>query len=186
MMRGLRPDRNPLRRWTDKAEAALVAVLLAAFLAGAPAAMLTAGHWAYAAGLHTQQAERTDWRQVPAVLLQDAPQRIDTADGAVALPVPAQWTAPNGLTRIGMVFADGPAGATVTIWINAHGQPVGSPLSPGQVTCRAALSAVGAGIGLAVVLLIAWALSRGALHRRRLAAWESEWQVTGPRWTSRR
>jgi len=34
--RGLWPDRNPLRRTSDRAEAAMVAVLIAAFLIGAP------------------------------------------------------------------------------------------------------------------------------------------------------
>jgi hypothetical protein len=48
-----------------------------------------------------------------------------------------------------------------------------------------AVGAVAAGLaGLA--LLSVYALCRLALDRRRLAAWESAWDRTGPRWTTRR
>ena len=43
-LRGLWPDRNPLRRTIDRAEAALVAGLAVAFLAGVPLAAVAAGH----------------------------------------------------------------------------------------------------------------------------------------------
>ncbi len=58
LARGLRPDRNRLRRATDRAEAAVLAGLAAAFLVGAPAAAMTAGHLAAAAGLRAEQAGR--------------------------------------------------------------------------------------------------------------------------------
>src|SRR5271157_4195058 len=45
-------------------------------------------------------------------------------------------------------------------------------------------AAVGGGAGIA--LLISYALCRLALNRRRLAAWESAWSLTGPRWTTHR
>ena len=40
--------------------------------------------------------------------------------------------------------------------------------------------------GAAVALLICYVLCRLVLDRRRLAAWESAWSLTGPRWTTRR
>ena len=40
--------------------------------------------------------------------------------------------------------------------------------------------------GAVVALLICYVLCRLALDRRRLAAWESAWSLTGPRWTTRR
>jgi hypothetical protein len=46
--------------------------------------------------------------------------------------------------------------------------------------------AIGALIIMAVALLICYWLARLVLDRRRLAAWTSEWSLTGPRWTSRR
>ena len=43
----------------------------------------------------------------------------------------------------------------------------------------------GAVAALAVVFLIfAW-LTRWALDRRRLAAWDAEWLANGPQWTRR-
>ena len=52
------------------------------------------------------------------------------------------------------------------------------------VNALAAGAAVAAGAGIA--LIISYALCRLALDRRRLAAWESAWSLTGPRWTTRR
>jgi hypothetical protein len=43
LWRELRPDRNPLRRASDRAEAALAAGLLTALLIGVPAAAVLAG-----------------------------------------------------------------------------------------------------------------------------------------------
>ena len=48
LLRGRRLDRNPLRRRSDRAETAVLGVLLAAFLAGAPFAAQAAGSWTYA------------------------------------------------------------------------------------------------------------------------------------------
>jgi len=49
-VRGWWPDRNPLRRRCDRAEAALVTVLVAVFLAGAPLLALSAGRQAHDGG----------------------------------------------------------------------------------------------------------------------------------------
>ena len=40
--------------------------------------------------------------------------------------------------------------------------------------------------GAAMTLLACYGLCRLVLDRRRLAAWESAWSLTGPRWTTRR
>ena len=44
-IRWLWPDRNPLRRRCDRAEAVIMMALTAAFLAGAPLLLLGAGPW---------------------------------------------------------------------------------------------------------------------------------------------
>jgi hypothetical protein len=51
---------------------------------------------------------------------------------------------------------------------------------------NALLAAVAAAAAAAAGLLCPYGLCRLALDRRRLAAWESAWALTGPRWTSRR
>jgi hypothetical protein len=37
----------------------------------------------------------------------------------------------------------------------------------------------------AALIIIGW-LTRRALDRRRMAAWDADWLATGPRWTPRR
>ena len=51
---------------------------------------------------------------------------------------------------------------------------------------NALAEAAAAAGGAAVALLICYTLCRLALDRRRLAAWESAWSLTEPRWTTRR
>jgi hypothetical protein len=49
----------------------------------------------------------------------------------------------------------------------------------------AAILAFAASCGAGIVLAACYWLSRLVLDRRRLAAWDSDWGLTGPRWTSR-
>ncbi len=187
LARGLWPDHNPLRRAADRAEAALVGLIAVAFLAGSPAAAFAAWHWAYAAGKHVERLERADRHKVPAVLLQRVPVPSYTPYGAVTPPVRARWTAPDGTRMTGLVNAvAGGAGTKITLWTDESGHPVSAPLPQGQVVHQAALGAAAGPVVLGVVLFIAWALARGALNRRRLAAWDADWRATGPIWTSRR
>ena len=50
VLRGLWPDRNPLRRTTDRVETCLLAGLFVAAAAGAPFAAQAASHAEYASG----------------------------------------------------------------------------------------------------------------------------------------
>jgi len=86
-VRGLWPDRNPLRRTVDWVEAIIAGGLVVAFLAGAPLAAIAAGHAVYSAASRTAHAQQATWRQVPAVL-----------------------TAPDGTRHVGTVL--GPPGTT--------------------------------------------------------------------------
>ena len=78
------------------------------------------------------------------------------------------------------------AGARIPVWLDRSGQPVAPPA--GQVAMIVNALAVGAAAagGAAIALLISGRRRRLALDRRRLAAWESAWSLTGPRWTTRR
>ena len=109
-LRGLWPDHNPLRRTCDRAEAAMVAGLIAAFLIAAPVAGLIAGQWAYRASLHAGHAQQAAHHRVTAVLLASAPAAVPTGDGKQAWPrVPARWAVPGGAPRTGALPA--PPGA---------------------------------------------------------------------------
>ena len=57
LARALGLDRNPLRRASDRTEAWIRAGLLAAFLTAAPIAAISAGGWAYHAGISPAQGQ---------------------------------------------------------------------------------------------------------------------------------
>jgi hypothetical protein len=185
----MRPDRNPLRRLADRVEAAVIGGLIVAFAVCAPFAGMAAGHWAYRTAHRIQQVQDASWHRVPAVLLKGVPQGIQDPYGTSDLAqVPARWTAPDGSRRTGPVTAAGgaAAGTVVAVWTDSTGTPTGPPLKPGQVKDRAELAGVGAVFVLALMLIAGGMLARGSLNRVRLAAWGSEWDATGPHWTSQR
>jgi len=183
------PDHNPLRRTSDRVEAAICAAALVLFLAGAPLLALFAWHWADAAALHVQQRQQATWHRVTAVLLADARPMVDIGYGGVAgSEVKASWTAPDGAPRTGDVPAPATAraGSTVRIWVDESGAQTGPPLRSQQATGQAVLASVLAPFVLGTVLLCAASLAVYLLDRRRLAAWAADWRVTGPRWNSHR
>ena len=180
-LRGRRIDHNPLRRGSDRAQTAMLGLLLAAFLAGAPFAGHAAGGWVHATSARQAQAQM---HEVQATLLEAAP-----LAGPYAVPdVDVRWLASDGRVHTGRIFVrEGvAAGGTVTAWINQTGQPAGPPLQHGQIVHRVQL-AVGCAVGgLAVTLIVFGWLIRYFLDRRRMAAWDADWLAYGPRWTSRR
>ena len=185
-VRGLWPDRNPLRRTIDRAEAAVAGGLVIVFLAGAPLAAVAAGHAAYSIGSRTAHAQQAAWRQVPAVLLATAP-----AAGfhQFQVTVPARWTAPDGTPHTGTILSTphAEAGTAVMVWVDAAGQPTsGPPLQLSQVRSQAALATVFTPLAVGFVLLCAGLTIHAWLGRRRLASWDTDWRVTEPHWTTGR
>jgi hypothetical protein len=181
--RGWRPDRNPLRRRSDRAETLVLGVLVAACLAGAPLAAHAAASWTYATSAREAHAQQAALRQVPATLLELAlPEGLYNAEAS------ARWRAPDGHLITGQVPAPvgSVAGSTVMVWTNQAGQLTAAPLSASQVARRADLSEVLAVAGLAVMLIVVGRLVHWALNRRRLAAWDADWLANGPRWSQRR
>jgi hypothetical protein len=163
----------------------MLSLLLVAFLAGAPFVAHAAGSWTYAASAREARAQQADLRQVPATMLQAAAPWNISADGSEAN---ARWKAPDGQARTGQVFvpSGAPAGSTVMVWVDQAGQLTDSPLQGSQITGRAHLSEALAVAVLAIILITVGWLGRRTLDKRRLAAWDADWHVTGPRWTSRR
>ena len=186
-MRRLRPDRNPLRRTADRVEAAIMAGLLVVFLAVVPLAALAAAGQVAASGMRAERAQAR-WRQVPAVLLQDAPEPAHALSQASLEPlVRARWTAPGGPPREGEVYAPGGAraGTTVMVWTDGSGRLEGAPVQRADVTVLEAFAALAAAALAATVVVVTGFLARRSLDRRRLAAWDAEWSRTGPQWTGR-
>ncbi|MDQ2814017.1 MAG: hypothetical protein M3Z75_19650 [Actinomycetota bacterium] len=177
--------RNALRRPVDRIEGAVLVTLYAAFgvLIGLACVF----------GAHTYQAQRTaaaGLRPAAAQLVQAGP-----PGGRLGLvgQAEARWPGPAGGEHTGMLstaiapdISGAAAGARIAIWLNPSGQPVPPPAD--QVV--KILYALAAGATLtaiaALALLILYRLCRLVLDRRRLAAWDSAWARTGPRWTTRR
>jgi hypothetical protein len=177
--------RNALRRPVDRIEGVILVVLSAAFLAAVAFACVVGTH-AY----QSQRAATAGLRPAAAVLLQDGPAvgglgRVGQAE--------AQWFDPGGGRQSGVLttvtapdIAGADAGARIPLWLNRSGQPAAPPADQAAMIIYAlAAGAVVAGLG-GLALLLVYALCRLALDRRRLAAWESAWDRTGPRWTTRR
>ena len=177
--------RNALRRPVDRIEGGVLVALSAAFLAAVAFACVV--------GTHTYQSHRAaaaGLRPAAAVLLQDGPAAGGLGHVGQA---EAQWFDPGGGQQSGVLttvtapdIAGAAAGARIPVWLNRSGQPAAPPADQAAMTLYA-LAAGAAVAGLAgLALLSVYALCRLALDRRRLAAWESAWDRTGPRWTTRR
>lgn len=188
LVRGRRPDRNPLRRRSDRVETAVLAVLVIAFLAAAPFAAQGVGTWAQARAHHAQRTEQASWRQVPALVLK-VTTGVQGYGGYAGLESQAQarWTAPDGKVITGGIpVAFGTAaGTTVRLWTTSDGQPTEPPLQDSQVADDGFLAGTVTVMALATLLAITGMLARRALDKRRMAAWDAEWRATGPRWTTR-
>ena len=185
-VRGFWPDRNPLRRTMDRVEAMVAGGLVVAFLAGAPLTAVAAGHAVYSVGSRTAHAQQATWRQVSAVLLATAPAAGFRQD---QVTVSARWTAPDGTRHTGTVPvpAGTRAGHTVMVWVDAAGRLTSRPpLQLSQVRAQAALATMFTPLAVGFVLLCAGLLVHAVLGRRRLAAWDTDWQVTEPQWTKGR
>jgi hypothetical protein len=149
---------NKLRRPSDRFEGAVIATLLAAFLAAVTMASLVSAHI-----YQSERAAESSLHPVIAVLTENGP--IDVVDGAGEAR--ARWRVPDGKERSSMlstVIAPGigkaSRGSRVRIWITRDGD-------------------------WAFLILCYW-LSRLILDRRRLTAWEAAWARVGPRWTTHR
>jgi hypothetical protein len=188
MLRGRRPDRNPLRRGSDRAETAVFGVLLAAFIAAAPFAAYGAGTWSHAVSAREGRVQQASSHQVPAVLLA-APVNWGsyTYGSAPGAEADARWKAPDGKAQTGLVpvSASARSGSTVLITTNQAGQLI-LPIPASEVAEGAGLAEALAVVAVAIMLIAAGRLTRLSLDKRRLAAWDAEWLATGPRWSTQR
>jgi hypothetical protein len=182
-VRGRRPDRNPLRRASDRVETAVLALLVITFLAAAPFAALASGSWALARAHQAQLAQQASSYYVSARVL-----TLESQGGAIGDPESqARWTAHDGKVITGDIIV--PLGTTPgsirQLWTTADGQLTNPPLQDSQVTGQAYFAEGLGVVTLAVLLTITGLVTRWTLDKRRMAAWDAEWRTTGPRWTTR-
>jgi hypothetical protein len=189
LTRWLGLDNNPLRRGTDRVEAALRLVMILLLVLAAPAAAVTVGRWADHHAWHRAQAERTNNHLVTAVLLEDAP-AAGTPNPFASMQtawVPARWQPPGQPPRTGKILtlAGAHKGSTVRTWIGPSGA-VTDPPRHRAIAGEVWLAGVTTCLLSWLALLVAWLLARRALDHRRLRAWEAEWRTSGPLWRGHR
>jgi hypothetical protein len=177
--------RNTLRRPVDRIEGAVLVALAAAFLVAMAVASVL--------GVHTYQSQRAasaGLRPVVAVLSQAGP--LSYGSMGQLGQAEAHWRDPGGSEQSGMLTtATAPgilgaaAGARIPVWLDRSGQPVVSPGGQVAMIVNALAPSTTVAGGAGISLLVCYGLCRLVLDRRRLAAWESAWSLTGPRWTTR-
>jgi hypothetical protein len=190
LARWLGADHNPLRRGTDRVEAALRLAMILLLVLAVPAAAVVTGRWADQHALHRVQAERTNDHLVTAVLLQDAP-AAGTPNPYASMQttwVLARWQPPGQPPRTGEVLtlAGAHKGSTVRTWIDPSGAVTEPPPNHRVVVGEVCFAVVTTCLLSCLVLLVTWALARRALDHRRLRAWEAEWRTSGPLWRGHR
>jgi len=179
LLRRLGWHRSPLRRGSDRAEAWLNAVLLIVLvLAGSTLATVTA-RGAYRDQERAAAWDRTHRFEVWAVLMS----KPVSPPGAAQ----AQWKAPDGTQRTGLVAATPKTavGAWVPIWVDEHGTVSTAPLHRSPATHAAGVAVVTV-LLVAAALSVIWLAGRRLLDRRRLRTWQDEWLEVGPRWSKYR
>lgn len=185
-VRGRRLDRNPLRRPADRAETIVLALLLVAFLVGAPLAALASGTWARTMAQRAEVAQTASRYQVTAVVL-TAAGPATAGSWNLTTVTSARWTAPDGrvVTSEVPVPAYTRAGAKVRVWTTRDGQLTSLPMGESQVASLTDLGEMAGAAAVAVLLTLVGVVARWSLDKRRMAAWDTDWQSTGPRWTTR-
>jgi hypothetical protein len=177
--------RNALRRPVDRIEGAVLVALSAALLVAVAMAALLGMHT-----YHSQRVASASLRPAVAVLIQAGPIYVSSAYIGQA---EARWRDRGGGEGSGVLttvstpdIVGAAAGARIPVWLDRSGQPAAPPGGQVAMILNALAGAAAAAGGAAVALLICYTLCRLALDRRRLAAWESAWSLTEPRWTTRR
>jgi hypothetical protein len=188
IVRGRGFDRNPLRRLTDRIETVVATLIVVAFLAGAPLAALAAGGWAHAAAQRAEFGQQAARREVSATLLPGPASRATNDSGMVTWADAARWVAPDGRTAtVDLPVAVETHGlpATMPVWSTLNGQLVPPPLHGAEVTWLTALAAALGVIAATVILFLSGLTARLLLSRHRLAAWDADWRMTSPTWSTR-
>ena len=180
--RGAWPDRNPLRRRTDRLETCLLAGLFVAAAAGAPFAAQAAGRAWYADAAHTRQAQLLARHEVTAVLAQPAG-AIGQYTLSSQVPTLASWMSSAG-RRAGDVPAvpGSPPGTLVNVWTDDAGYLISPPLTVTQVADQADAARITAVGGIIVCYMASTLAIRQLLNRRRMAAWDADWAATARVW----
>ena len=71
------------------------------------------------------------------------------------------------------------------MWTDRTGAVTSAPLTDAQVANQTTSAEAAGVIAVGTVLAVVGAGTFWTLNRRRMAAWDADWQATEPRWTTR-
>ncbi|RPF30877.1 hypothetical protein [Streptomyces sp. TLI_185] len=172
---------NPLRRHSDVVEAWIVLATWIIALVGG----LLAGFAADAAMQDSLAVRRAEVHAVPAELTRNADRTAYVStDGGDTVWGKVRWRAADGTTHTGLTRVDpsSTAGTSVSVWIDSRGGLAVRPPTEGAARLQSALTGALAAAGAGGAILCCGRLTRQRLDRRRLRAWEAEWERVGPQW----
>ena len=178
--RRLHPGRNPLTRFGDRVEAALLLLMIAGALLALPFAA-SFGSETYAAQTARAEQERTTRHPATAVSLAAASSQAYSADGAGApadqTTVPAAWFDSRGARHTGDVLADAgsPAGTHLSVWLDQRGELTTEPLTPATSAADGVFAAILLWVAITGALAGLYGIGRFAVSRLHSAAWDRAW-----------
>ncbi|GAA2886143.1 hypothetical protein GCM10010524_18240 [Streptomyces mexicanus] len=151
--------------------------------------MILAGGAGYDRYSRVAQHQAASRHHTTAVLLEDAsdrPERGSAEARKTHYSTKVCFTDAAGHPRTATVGVR-PAlskGTSIRIWTDNDGNVTEPPINPGAIRSRSVGSAVVAALGVHATAAACYALTSRIIHRRHLAAWETSWAETEPRWTT--
>jgi hypothetical protein len=180
---------GPLKRRSDRLQMVARLVVVLAFVAAPPLAVLaatkTTTHLEDVAAIEAAERQHTT-----AVTLEDALAAgggaVTDAGTRVKVAVPAHWTAPSGDNRTGtvMVPPGTPAGTAVPVWIDRQGELTWAPMNPRGIQGTATAMALLPLLGVPIATWACYAVFCAALDARRDRRWTEGWAAVEPRWNA--
>jgi hypothetical protein len=180
---------GPLKRGSDRVQMVARLLVVLAFLAAPPLAVLAAT----GAATHLQHlaaAQAADRYRANAVVLVDAaaprlePDAPGVSPGPISVQVRSRWVTPTGQVCTGtlLVPAGTPAGAAVPIWANRQCVLTRPPLNPVDIPATATAIALAPLLGVPVAAWAGYAVLCAALDARRDRRWTEGWAAVEPDW----
>ncbi|MFG1913162.1 hypothetical protein [Kribbella sp. NPDC048928] len=175
--------KNPMRRWSDHAETVLLwcAVIAALMMVPVAAAIGTNISNSLEASAARQRAVL---HQVQARTLESADRTIPSTPGDALSRIHVSYADQQGAEREGTtsVVIGTTAGAQVKVWLDQSGAIAPAPRSTSDSAAFGGTAGFFIVFGSSLVLWGLFRLARIPLDRRRLQAWDAEWQAIAPRW----
>jgi hypothetical protein len=177
--------RNAMCRPLDRVQSIIGLGLSLVFLALGPLVAARAVQHAYDAGARTEQRQNATRHRVDATVVQRYAPGSGITGQVVGARERVEWPAADGARHSGVLGANKPVGAHMTLWVDDSEAVKAAPQARTQTIGAAAFAGAGGLAAIAVPLALAYMLIRRRFDRRRFAEWDEEWSLISPHWTGR-